>query len=91
LFGSDAAAAPDRITRGAHNEGRTALYSAAPRRAGTVVIECSTCKVRSRVSWLDLGRRLVSGSAWVPLRYHQHWLLCPACGGRRWCRLGWKE
>jgi len=92
LFGPEAAAAPDRVTPGEHDDGRTALFSGAPRRPGTVVIECSICKVRSRVSLLDLAILLASGSAWVPLRArHQHWLRCPACHRRRWCRIGWTE
>lgn len=73
-------------------EGRAALFSTPPRKAGTVVIECSECKVRSRESLVGLGVRLATGSAWVPLlgRY-QHWVRCPACGKRRWCRIGWLE
>ncbi|HEX4862592.1 MAG TPA: hypothetical protein VFV02_00880 [Acidimicrobiales bacterium] len=71
--------------------GRAALFSTPPRRAGTVIVECSDCKVRSRVSLAGLGVRLASGSAWVPLGRYQHWVRCPSCGQRRWCRIGWRE
>jgi hypothetical protein len=91
LFDPQVAAAPDRISPGARNEGRTALFSAAPRRPGTVIIECSSCKSRTRASVIDLGVRLASLSAWLPLRRHAHWLRCPSCNRWQWCRIGWTE
>ena len=91
LFSPTVAAAPDRIAPGPHNEGKSALFSTPPRRPGTVLIECSSCKVRSRATLADLGFRLVTGSAWVPFQRHQHWLMCPSCRTRRWCRIGWTE
>ena len=91
LFSTGVAAAPDRIAPGVQNEGRTALFSTPPRRSGTVLIECSSCRVRTRATLADLGLRLVSGSAWLPFQRHQHWLRCPACGTRRWCRIGWTD
>jgi hypothetical protein len=72
-------------------EGRAALFSTPRRSPGTVVIECSDCKVRSRESLIGLGRRLATGSLWLPLGRHQHWVRCPSCGQRRWCRIGWFE
>lgn len=91
LFSHQLAAAPDRLAPGQRNEGRAALFSTPTRRPGTVIVECSGCLVRSRVSVLDLGVRFLSGSAWLPLRRHQNWIRCPACGQRRWCRIGWTD
>jgi hypothetical protein len=73
-------------------EGKAALFSAEPRRRGTVTVECSGCHARRRVSLADLGLRLATGSAWVPLhRGHPHWMRCPSCHRRQWCRIGWSE
>ena len=91
LFSAPVAAAPDQVMARTGNEGRAALFSTAPRRAGTVVVECSGCRSRSRASVVDLAVRLLSGSAWLPFRDHQHWMRCPSCGERRWCRVGWTE
>ena len=91
LFDTQPSAARDRLAPGPRTEGRTALFSTASRRPGTVLVECSACRVRSRVSLLDLGLRLATGSAWFPLRSHQHWMRCPSCGQRRWCRIGWTD
>ena len=91
LFDAPIASAPDRIAPGPRNEGRVALFSSPPRRPGTVVVECSACRVRTRVSLVDLGVRLASVSAFLPVRRHPHWLLCPNCGRRQWCRIGWTE
>lgn len=81
----------DRLGPGPLNEGRAALFSTSPRRPGTVVLECSDCKVRSRVSLADLATRFATGSAWWPLGRYPHWVRCPACRGRKWCRIGWGE
>ncbi len=79
------------VAPGTPNEGKAALFSSSPRRRGTVVIECADCLARTRVSLADLAVRLGTGSVWFPLRRHQHWLRCPACGRRRWCRIGWTD
>ena len=91
LFEAPVSAAPDRVSVGAANQGRAALFSTAPRRPGTVVVECSGCKARTRVAAVDLGVLLVSGSAFVPFRSHPHWMRCPSCRSRRWCRIGWTD
>lgn len=91
LFQSQPAAARDRLAPGTRTEGRAALFSTPPRQPGTVLVECSGCRVRTRISVFDLGMRLLSGSAWWPLRHHQHWLRCPTCGQRRWCHIGWTD
>jgi hypothetical protein len=83
------AGSPD--TRVGAPKGKAALFSTPARRPGTVVVECSDCKVRSRVSLGGLAVRLATGSVWIPLGHNQHWMRCPACGRRRWCRIGWFE
>lgn len=91
LFGTAVSAADDQIAPGPAPQGKVALFSMSTRRPGTVVLECSQCKTRTRSSLVGLGRRLASGSAWVPLRRYQHWMVCPACEKRAWCRIGWNE
>jgi hypothetical protein len=91
LFSAVPVEAPDRVVPGAHNEGKQALFSMTPWRPGTVVVECSECKVRRRASLIDVGARLTFGSIWIPFRRHPHWMGCPTCGRRQWCRIGWIE
>jgi hypothetical protein len=91
LFEGSVEAAPDQLATGRPAEGKAALFSSGRRQAGTVLIECSACKSRTRASIADLGLRLATGSAWIPLRRHAHWMRCPACGRREWCRIGWNE
>jgi hypothetical protein len=91
LFDAPVASAADRIAPGPANQGKAALFSNTPRRPGTVVVECSGCKVRTRASLANLALRLALGSAWFPLRPDSHWLRCPGCGQWRWCRIGWTE
>ena len=89
LFEAPIAAARDRTAVGVPLEGKAALFSTTPRRAGTVLVECSGCKARSRVSLVDLGVRFLAGSMWMPLRSRPHWMKCPSCEQRQWCRIGW--
>jgi len=91
LFSAPPTAAPDQLTPGNQKEGRDALFSTGPRQTGTVVITCSSCKVRTRTTLVDLGIRFISISAWIPGRSHSHWMRCPACHSHTWCRVGWNE
>ena len=91
LFSGPASAAPDRSLAGPHNDGKDALFSMTPWRPGTVVVECSACHARRRVSLVDIGARLACFSAWVPFGRYPHWMACPSCGHWRWCRVGWFE
>lgn len=77
--------AGDRTTQGVK-----ALYSTGTdRRCGTVLVECSECRVASRVTLLDLGLRLARLSLWIPGRRYSRWLDCPACAQRAWVRVRW--
>ena len=85
LFGpplSDDSAAP-RVG------GRQALFSAPPRRRGTVVVECSRCDARTPTPVLELGGRLLL-SLWMPLRTHSRLMLCPSCRRPAWTRVQWR-
>jgi len=91
LFETPPSAAPDILHAGPRRSGREALFSTGKRRTGTAIVECANCGVRSRVSLADLGVRLVTLSAFLPGRRHPHWMRCPACTTRQWCRICWTE
>jgi hypothetical protein len=91
LFDAPVQAPPDQLSGGARSEGRHALYSTGPRQAGTVVVECRSCDVRSRTSLVTLGLRFLPFTAWLPARRHAHFMRCPACGQMTWCRIGWTD
>lgn len=79
-------AAPPRDDPG---EGVQALYSAGPRRRGTVVLECSRCMNHTRMSVIEAGVRIAFISAWIPGKHFSRWMQCPECERRRWCRIHW--
>lgn len=89
LFETPVSAARDTIRAGAAKEGKTALYSTGPHERGSVVVACSSCQARTRISVTDVLMRLAVVSAWVPVLRHSHWMKCPACGERRWCQVRW--
>lgn len=91
LFETPVSAAHDTVRSGAPTEGRQALFSSGPRRAGTVMVTCSQCQARSRIGLSDLGLRWLSGSVWVPGRRNGHWMRCPSCNQRTWCGIGWQS
>ncbi len=77
----------DDVLRGMSREGKEALYSAGARQPGTVLVTCSRCQERTRISLADVGLRILRISAWNPLRRHSHWITCPACRHRSWCHV----
>jgi len=70
-------------------EGRQALFSAAPRRKGTVLVECSRCDARTPVPLASLGVRMIP-SLWIPGRSFSRLMRCPACDQPSWCRVHWR-
>ena len=70
-------------------DGHEALYSVGEHEVGTVVITCSRCDVRSRISLIESIVRILAISAWVPGRPYNRWIQCPACQTRSWCRIDW--
>jgi hypothetical protein len=91
LFSAPPAAARDQLGPGNAKDGRQAFFSTGPRQTGTVVVKCSACHTRTRVTLLDLGVRLVSISAWIPRRRYSHWMRCPSCHQHNWCDIGWND
>lgn len=70
---------------------KEALFSASQggRRLGTLVVECSTCGARSRLSWAEFAWRHLPVWLWFPwLRYSQY-MSCPACERRTWLGVAW--
>jgi hypothetical protein len=71
--------------------GRRALFSSDepdPAPAGAVVVECSTCLSRTRISLLALLRAAFPFWLHVPLiRRYPSLLRCPTCGRRTWVRV----
>jgi hypothetical protein len=90
LFSAPPMAAPDQLGPGQGKEGRQALFSTGARQFGTVVVTCSACRSRARISLGDLAVRLATISAWVPGRRYSHWMRCPGCGGHQWCAIDWQ-
>jgi hypothetical protein len=91
LFEAPVSAPPEQLRPGATREGRDAVFSAGPREPGTVMVDCSSCHARTRVSLVDLCRRLLTGSLIVPLRRKGWFLRCPTCGSRAWCSIGFRH
>lgn len=79
----------DPLVGGEHPDGKAALYSAGPHRPGSVVLECSRCGVRTRMSAIEAGVRIIMISAWIPGKRHSRWMLCPECEKRTWCKVRW--
>lgn len=73
------------------DDGKRALFSAAQRSAGTLVVECEGCGGRTRVSYAELGRRMLPYNLWAPWRRHSRYLRCPACDRRTWVAARWFE
>jgi hypothetical protein len=75
----------------AGTEGKAALFSTARRRPGTLVVECSSCNGRSRVSYVDFTLRQLPFTIWTPWRRHSRLMRCPACEKRTWLAARWLE
>lgn len=87
------APADDLLTDQQHAKGaemgKNALYSAGPRRKGTVVVECSRCLNHSRMTTVEAGVRIAFISVWIPGKRFSRWMQCPECERRTWCRIHW--
>lgn len=70
-------------------DGIDGLYSAGHREPGTAVLTCSVCKVRSRISLVEMVVRILSISLWFPTRTYSRWMQCPSCMQRTWCKVEW--
>jgi hypothetical protein len=72
-------------------DGKQALFSAAERRPGTLVVECSRCHGRTRVSYAQFGRRHLPYWVWTPWRRYSRYVVCPSCDERAWVSARWFE
>jgi len=72
-----------------HPDGRDALFSTGPHQPGTVVVGCSHCGVRSRISLVEAAVRIFAISLWFPGKTHSRWIQCPSCQRRAWCKIEW--
>jgi hypothetical protein len=83
------AAAPDGPAVAVPMDDQRPLFSAPPRRAGTVVVVCSRCDARTPVRTRDVALPVSLSllSPWWMFAEHPHLLRCPACAQRTWCRL----
>jgi hypothetical protein len=79
----------DPLVGATRGRGVEDMYEAGPRRAGTIVLECSRCMTRTRMSAVEAGIRILVISAWIPGRHFSRWMLCPECQRRTWCRVHW--
>lgn len=70
-------------------QGKASLFTAGERRPGTVVLTCSSCRARSRVSLLELGLAHLPFWLWIPGRPYSRLLRCPACEQRTWVAVNW--
>jgi hypothetical protein len=90
LFSASGAVTPPAGDNG-HHDGKEALFSMPAARLGTLVVECSACRVRSPLSLVELLARLAMISVWYPFRRYPHWMSCPSCRRHTWCRIGWMK
>jgi hypothetical protein len=70
--------------RGPETSGRRALFSPPAPSRGTLVLGCSSCGVRTRVTYAEFARRHLPFWLWIPGRKYSRLLACPACGRRTW-------
>jgi hypothetical protein len=100
LFSSGTAsqnAAPAGLVSGAPPEaqgrGASHLFSQAEARPGTLIVDCSGCRRRTRVTYAEFAALHFPAWLWIPspLRTHRHWLRCPACHRFTWLRARWLE
>jgi hypothetical protein len=65
----------------------------AKRRPGTLVVECSACDARSRVTYFDFALLNLPVGVWLPLPglHFNHRMTCPTCGQWTWLRAKWLE
>jgi uncharacterized protein with PIN domain len=92
---SDAAAEHVVSITPADVEGRGAshLFSQSEARSGTLVVDCSACDRRTRVTYAEFAALHLPVWLWIPspMRTHRHWLRCPACHRYAWLRAHWLE
>jgi hypothetical protein len=94
LFSSAATGvAPTRADGEPEGRGATQLFSRAAARPGTLLVDCSSCGRRTRVTYAEFAALHFPLWMWIPApsRTHRHWLRCPACRRFAWLRAGWLD
>jgi hypothetical protein len=78
---------------GTKGRGATHLFSQAEARPGTLVVDCSGCDRRTRVTFAEFAVLHLPLWLWAPIpgRSHRHWLRCPACRRFTWLQARWLE
>jgi hypothetical protein len=87
--GRDALFGPPQASPDHRSDRRSGLWSAPPRRRGSVVVECSRCLARTPVPLVVSGPCLVA-AIWIPGRAFSRLMRCPACRKVAWCRVHWR-
>jgi hypothetical protein len=79
------------VPRAAGTMRKEALCSASEgeRRLGTLVVECSSCGARSRLSWAEFAWRHLPVWLWFPWLRYSRYMSCPACERRTWLSVAW--
>jgi hypothetical protein len=77
--------------RDRRDDGKAALFSSAVRRRGTLVVDCSRCHGRTRLSYVEFAQRHLPYWFWTPWRRFSRYMMCPACGHRAWVSARWFE
>ena len=72
-------------------DGKEALYSTAAGAGsfGTLVVECSMCGARSRLTLIEFMWRHLPFWLWLPWQHFSDLMLCPACDRRTWLGVSW--
>ena len=70
---------------------KEALFTASEegRRLGTVVVECSSCGARTRLSLAEFAWRHLPVWLWIPWLRYSRYMSCPACERRTWLGVAW--
>jgi hypothetical protein len=70
--------------------GKRALFSTPERQPGAITLECSSCRTRSHVSYVEFVRLHLPVWLWLPGRHFSRLMSCPACERRAWVRVTWR-
>jgi hypothetical protein len=90
---SDVAPASAHAPAEPQGRGAARLFSPAEKRSGTLVVDCSRCGRRTRITYAEFVVLHVPVWLWIPAptRTHRHWLRCPACRHFTWLGAHWLE
>jgi hypothetical protein len=61
------------------------------RKPGTLVVDCSRCHGRTRVTYVEFAQRHLPYWVWTPWKKYSRYAVCPSCGQRSWLAARWFE